>query len=116
MSAIWLYGGSDPKHEDAVLAIIRERRRQDQLKAEGRFSFTCADDGMGNMERLACVMEEVGEVAAEELTLRRLTRDRDRGRKSFEEPEELRKEITQVAALCLAWLESSCNSLPRMGA
>jgi hypothetical protein len=116
MSAVWIFGGSNPAHEDAVNGILAERRRKDQLKTEGRFKFTCADQGMGNMERLACVMEEVGEVAAEELTLRRLTRDRDRGRKSFEDPVELRKEVTQVAALCLAWLESPCNSLPRMGA
>jgi hypothetical protein len=116
VSAIWIYGGSDIAHENAVNAIVSERRRQDQLKREGRFKFTCADEQMGNMERLACVMEEVGEVAAEELTLRRLTRDRDGGRKSFEDPTALREEVTQVAALCLAWLESECNSLPKLGA
>jgi hypothetical protein len=95
--------------------IMQERARQETLKEEGRFKFTCADEGMGNAERLACVVEEVGEVAAEVLTLRRLTTDRDGGRKSFEDPAELRGELVHVAALVVGWLESECNSLPLLG-
>jgi NTP pyrophosphatase (non-canonical NTP hydrolase) len=112
MSAIWIFGGSNPTHEDAVHAILAERRRQDKLKAEGRFKHTCADDGMGNSDRLACLVEEVGEVAQEVLTQkgRRLARDTEGSE------EALREEITHVAAICLAWLESPCNTLPRMGA
>jgi len=96
---------------EAIARVIRERHRQDDLKAEGRFRFTCADDGMSNTERLACLVEEVGEVAQEVLTQkgRRLARDTEGSE------EALRKEITQVAAICVAWLESPCNSTPRMG-
>jgi NTP pyrophosphatase (non-canonical NTP hydrolase) len=95
----------------AIRAIIAERDRQDRLKAEGRFQFTCADDGMSNTDRLACLVEEVGEVAQEVLTQkgRRLARDTDGSEQA------LREEITQVAAICVAWLESPCNSMPRMG-
>lgn len=96
--------------------IMDERARQEALKEQGRFKFTPADDGVSNMERLAMVAEEVGEVAGEVLTLRRLTADRDKGRKSFEDPAELRGELIQVAALVVAWLESECNSLPKLGA
>ncbi len=107
MSGIWIFGGSNPRHEAAVEAILAERQRQDKLKAEGRFLYTAADAGMGNTERLACVMEEVGEVAQEVLTQesRRLARD------TTGSVEGLRKEITQVAAICLAWLESDCNAV-----
>jgi NTP pyrophosphatase (non-canonical NTP hydrolase) len=95
----------------AIRGIVAERDRQDQLKADGRFRFTCADDEMSNVERLACLMEEVGEVAQEVLTQkgRRLARD------AVGTEEALRAEITQVAAICVAWLESPCNSLPRQG-
>lgn len=107
VSATWIYGGYDPRHEYAVLDIVKERRRQEQLKAEGRFRYTAADAGMSNTERLACLTEEVGEVAQEVLTQagRRLARDTEGS------VEGLRKEITQVAAICLAWLESDCNAV-----
>ena len=95
----------------ALSDITAERRRQDVLKSEGRFRFTCADEQMSNFERLACLMEEVGEVAQEVLTQkgRRLACDTEGSE------EALRKEITQVAAICVAWLESPCNTHPRMG-
>jgi NTP pyrophosphatase (non-canonical NTP hydrolase) len=96
---------------NVVAEVIRERHRQDDLKAEGRFSFTCADDELSNTERLAMLVEEIGEVAQEVLTQkgRRAARDTEGTE------EALRKEVTQVAAICIAWLESPCNSTPRMG-
>lgn len=113
MSAIWIYGGSDPKHEDAVRAIVAERRRQDKLKSEGRFRYTCADQEMGNHERHTCLSEEVGEVAEAILTLDGLACARARGLKVGDEGDvQLREELVQVAAICLAWLESDCNDSP----
>lgn len=107
MSAIWMFGGSNPRHEDAVLAIIDERRRQDQLKAEGRFKHTCADAEMSNYQRHTCLSEEVGEVAEAILTLDGLAQARARGLKVGDEGHlHLREELVQVAAICLAWLES----------
>ena len=77
-------------------AIDDERHRQERLKSEGRFSMTCAD-AMSDLERLAVLTEEVGEVARAILEQSRLTND-DHGK-------ELKKELVQVAAVCVAWLE-----------
>jgi NTP pyrophosphatase (non-canonical NTP hydrolase) len=86
----------------ALRLVKAERIRQETLKAEGRFEFTCADDGLSNAEKLACLTEEIGEVAQEVLTQegRRLARD------TVGTPEALRKEIVQVAAVALAWIEA----------
>jgi NTP pyrophosphatase (non-canonical NTP hydrolase) len=96
------------RHEAELDRIAQERKRQEQMKREGRFAHTCADAGMGNADRLACLAEEMGEVAQEVLTQkgRRLARD------TTGTVEGLRKEVTQVAAVCLAWLESECNAEP----
>jgi NTP pyrophosphatase (non-canonical NTP hydrolase) len=73
---------------DAVEEIVRERRRQDMLKAQGRFKYTCADPELNNGERLAILVEEVGEVA-----------------RALQTGEGLREEVGQCAAICLAWLQ-----------
>lgn len=90
---------------EIMATVMTERARQNTLKQEGRFRYTCADEGMGNSERLACLVEEVGEVAQEVLTQegRRLARDTEGTKDS------LRKELVQVIAVCVAWLESDCN-------
>lgn len=86
----------------AIWEIQSERRRQDKLKAAGRFEFTCADAGLTNAEKLACLTEELGELAQEVLTQegRRLARD------TTGTPAGLRRELVQVAAVALAWLEA----------
>jgi NTP pyrophosphatase (non-canonical NTP hydrolase) len=88
---------------DAALVLVGfERERQDELKAAGRFEFTCADDGLTLAEKLACLTEELGEVAQEVLTQEghRLARD------TLGTKEALRKELVQVAAVAVAWIES----------
>jgi len=79
----------------ALNAILAERERQEQLKAEGRFVYTCADVEMTTMACLAVLTEEVGEVARAVLSMKGLAKDEI----------ELRKELIQVAAVALAWLE-----------
>lgn len=81
--------------------VSHERGRQEVMKAEGRFSFTCADASMTNFERFTVLGEEVGEVAQECLTQpgRRLARD------TLGTREALRKELIQVAAVAVAWVE-----------
>lgn len=82
--------------------IKTERLRQGEMKREGRFLYTCADDGLTNAEKMTVLLEEVGEVAREVLTQegRRLARD------TVETKEALRKELIQVAAVSLAWIEA----------
>lgn len=86
----------------ALWLVMNERERQETLKEAGRFEFTCADNGLTNAEKLACLGEEFGEVAKEVLTQegRRLARD------TVGTPEALRKELIQVAAVAVAWIEA----------
>ncbi len=76
---------------DAVMDILRERMRQEQLRAEGRFAHTAADPEMSDTAFLAVLMEEVGEVA--------------RAINDEEGAERLVQELVQVAAVCVARLE-----------
>lgn len=98
------------------LAVMRdvsaERDRQEQLKRDGKFTFTCADTEESALEKLPVLAEEFGEVAKEIteqlIELRKYQRD------NLEYPlhrrifriSELRKELIQVAAVCVAWCES----------
>lgn len=78
--------------------IADERLRQDELKRAGKFHWTCADTGIRDESKLAVLAEEFGEVAR--LVVEQLI---DRTRR---EPEKLREELIQVAAVCAAWCEA----------
>lgn len=80
-------------------AIVRERGRQEALKAEGKFLYTCADSHMLSSEKYLVLAEEVGEVARAVLNLHDFSRDygADLGK--------VREELIQVAAVSVAWLE-----------
>lgn len=71
--------------------IMHERLRQEQLKAEGRFDFTCADN-IADGDKLVILTEEIGEVA--------------RAIHQNQPTEELYDELIQNAAISLAWAES----------
>lgn len=93
-------------HLEHILTDIgSERKRQEQMKKEGRFLYTCADLEMTNYERFCVLGEEIGEVAREVLTQseRRLARDTE-GTLS-----NMRKELIQVAAVATAWVEAIDN-------
>lgn len=81
--------------DDIYAAVRAERQRQDRLKAEGRIRATCAD-AIPSTVKLAALMEEVGEAARAILGAEGWSRDGD----------DLRKELVQVAAICVAWLET----------
>ena len=82
---------------DCVLADIRnERWRQDKLKKDGKFPYTCADDGLTNAERFLVLAEDFGEVSHELNEAIGATLARDK----------LRAELIQVAAVCVAWCEA----------
>lgn len=82
--------------ERVLNEIGKERVRQESLKREGRFKHTLADRGMDDGEKLAAICEEVGEVGRALLGNRMLVQDGGN----------LRKELIQVAALAVAWVES----------
>jgi len=93
--------GYDDANGSVLEDIRRERFRQDELKAKGAFKYTCADSDklINPFEKLAILMEEVGEVANACLQKGDLNTRGDRVK-------ELRKELIQVAAVCAAWVES----------
>lgn len=88
--------------QQALTVIAEERHRQDVLKREGRFRFTCADPEMTHFERYAVLGEEFGEVGRAALEAHALVYD---GQTPAEAVDRLRMELAQVAAVALAWLE-----------
>ena len=82
---------------EIVEEIYRERGRQNELKRAGKFAYTCADKEMLQPERLAVLAEEFGEVAHE-------VNEGIGGRKV--DIAKLRKELIQVGAVCVAWVEA----------
>lgn len=101
MSTLFLARAASVEQLRALSAIVKERERQEQLKRWGEFKHTCADNEMSNGQRLAVLMEEIGEVA-------RVLCEQDTS-ETPERWEQLRAELTQVAAVCVAWLESDCK-------
>jgi NTP pyrophosphatase (non-canonical NTP hydrolase) len=75
--------------EEILGDIYAERTRQEKLLREGRFSYNART--ATDWKALAILMEEVGEVG------RALNDD--------EPTPQLISEITQVAAVCVGWLE-----------
>jgi hypothetical protein len=76
--------------------VAGERTRQEQLKAEGKFDFTAAD--APHLAASAILTEEVGEAAREALALAGIVRETG-------DVTRLRKELIQVAAVAVAWVE-----------
>jgi hypothetical protein len=87
---------------ETLLVVAHERERQHRLKAEGRFKYTPSDDELTDWQRLAMILEEVGEVARNLLARDGLVTDGDVG------DDALAKELSQVAALSVAWMERLC--------
>jgi len=78
-------------------AIADERLRQRQLLREGKILFNCDSPIVDLDRKLRVLMEEVGEVARE---VDHIERGSEIARAK------LRTELTQVAAVATAWLES----------
>lgn len=70
--------------------VRKERHRQDELKASGKFAYTCQDPQLTSHEKFVILGEEVGEVA-------RGICDGDVAN--------VREELIQVAAICVAWVQ-----------
>lgn len=88
----------------AMLDVLLERRRQNSLKDEGKFKHTCRDlEGILLEDKLAILVEEVGEVARAVMEYRRAA---DNDTNIGEKYTHIHKEVTQVCAVSFAWLES----------
>lgn len=87
---------------EALLMVTTERDRQEKMKAEGRFKFTCADREMTDHEFVAVLGEEFGEVCRQALTQPEdaLAHDTDGSL------EGLLKETVHVAAVAVAKAEA----------
>lgn len=92
----WPNGSDDGDTRAAVLSVIDERARQERLRSEGRFPFTCASH-VPNAFRLAVLAEEFGEVA------RLVTEQLIHGERF--DHSKMRDELVQVAAVAVAWIE-----------
>jgi hypothetical protein len=79
--------------------IARERARQEELKLQGKFPFTCADDGITDCQRYTVLGEEFGEVGHE-------LNERIGVLTASPDVEKLRAELIQVAAVAVAWIEN----------
>lgn len=88
----------DPDSLTVLNSIAEERDRQEDLKAEGRFKYTCADAEMNPFEKYAVLGEEFGEVGRALLEKGELANDKH--------GVSLEKELIQVAAVAMAWVES----------
>jgi len=77
--------------------IEQERLSQQVCKDKGKFKFICSDKEMNELEKIAVLTEETGEVATAVLVREGLATDKNTN---------LKKELVQVAAVAVAWLES----------
>lgn len=93
--------------DEILSAIKKERKRQIELRASGKFDWTCADDirsiarqsaPMANSMKMMVLTEEVGEVAKDIMeSLIDVKRNN---------PHLLMTELIQVAAVAVAWCEA----------
>lgn len=82
---------------DILSNVYDERLRQEQLKYEGKFAYSCSDSEITHTECFLVLAEEFGEVAHEV--------NEAIGGKVLLRLEDLEKELVQVAAVAVAWAE-----------
>jgi hypothetical protein len=92
--------------------IADERKRQEKLKSDGKFLWTCASLNVPHNAKLAVLAEEFGETA-KEIVDYGISIDKYMAEKlSFPLHRRLyflkriREELIQVAAVCVAWCEA----------
>jgi hypothetical protein len=84
-----------------MMDVSEERDRQERLKYEGRFKFTCADSEMSLAEKMTVIGEEYGESCRATLEATALSEDRN----FYNAREQLRTELVQLAACAVAAIE-----------
>lgn len=94
----------DAMMTQALSDVEVERFAQERMKADGKFEHTCDDAAMTDPERLAVLVEEVGEVAKEVLGN---CDEKQNSEGNWDEVRgRMRHELCQVAAVAVAWMES----------
>lgn len=93
---------NSPAMLEVFAKIAAERVRQRELFAAGKITFDCASVFPDDNRKLRVLIEAVGEVAQD---LDRLEGCRDNRAARFER-EDFEKDLVQVAAVAVAWLES----------
>jgi hypothetical protein len=98
--------------EEVLRDVGLERVRQEDLRQSGKFLWTCAAEGVPLDRKMSVLSEEVGEVAKEVVDVG-IARDKyEREKMAFPRHREvalllrIRKELVQVAAVCVAWIEA----------
>lgn len=106
----------DERHARAISRVTEERQRQNAAVRDGVFPWDCADPAGPDGYKLGVLSEEVGEVA------RILVEGHEGQGTRFLRERRLRQELTQVAAVATAWLESlddgyakTAEALPELG-
>ncbi len=94
------------KLQQVFARVLLERQRQQTLKAEGKFRYTCADWELGHAECALILVEEVGEVCRAVLNVKSLGIDPYSPSTEAAKLCQLQDELIQVAAVACAWLES----------
>lgn len=90
---------SEDSFQIALEQVRIERLRQRRLFAEGKITFDCASPVVDPRRKLRVLIEEIGEVAQE---IDRVEQHPG----SVSHRHDLGVELIQVAAVCVAWLES----------
>jgi hypothetical protein len=102
MSSKWDQVKQTTARLKAIAAISEERLRQELLKSQGRFEFTCADPSISDREKLVILGREFGEIAHAV----NVSGDRRPVLLEQQTKEHLRTELIQLAAVAAAWAES----------
>lgn len=116
-SALWL---DRPAMLVAFARIANERTRQRELFRAGKLWLAMDSQVVSDDRKLRVVVEEIGEIAQEIDLLEQVTKGRTESTAAFQKRyqalrADLREEITQAAAVLVAWLESfesTINSQP----
>jgi hypothetical protein len=93
-------------------AIGQERVRQEELRENGKFLWTCASTNIIHTSKLAVLAEEFGETAKEVvdygISIEKYTAASMQFPKhrSLYFLKRIREELIQVAAVCVAWCEA----------
>jgi hypothetical protein len=106
--------------EEVLRDVGVERLRQEDLRQSGKFLWTCAAEGVPLDRKMSVLSEEVGEVAKEVVDVG-IARDKyQKEDMPFPRHREvalllrIRKELVQVAAVCVAWIEAIDRDLDRL--